>query len=508
MAYRDIQFVKGQGGRGRSLPGQDYVSGAIFYGTAPAGFSVNNIQKILSVSQAESLGILNNYNDETKASGSYLITAMGNTGDVIVITVNEPYIATDGTQQTKPVVLCTYTKLVTDTSIAILGASITAAINANTSSTGYSATFNTATITFVPRSGLGIALNTGTPIAATITGTIAGTITQFTGGSFSKQAIWHYHISEYFRLNPNGVLWTMITTSPSAQFAELYTLATYPAVAGSIRQVMIYDTTSKTASALCSAATAIHTQELALEVPSLNMPLSVLYTADIHALTLTGLTDLNTLAAYKCSIVIGQDGGGVGANLYLASGITISNIGACLGTVSLVAVSEDIGQLTTNVTDGVENNVVAFYNGALVAANNAAASQLAAQRYIFLVTYTGYAGSYWNDSHTACVSSSDYAYIEDNRTIDKALRGCRADLLPRLKSKFPVNPNGTPTNVTIELFTNNFPDLDAMVRDEDLSSYTVTMDDTQNITATGKVIVAVNLVSEAIGRNITVNIGF
>ena len=59
MALGDVTFVKGQGGLGRPLAGQDYVSGLIFYtsnGTLPSGFSTSNrVQAVFSVAQALSL---------------------------------------------------------------------------------------------------------------------------------------------------------------------------------------------------------------------------------------------------------------------------------------------------------------------------------------------------------------------------------------------------------------------------------------------------------------------
>ena len=53
-------------------------------------------------------------------------------------------------------------------------------------------------------------------------------------------------------------------------------------------------------------------------------------------------------------------------------------------------------------------------------------------RYIFLRTYDGLAGCFFNDNHTLDIPTSDYAYINDVRTMDKAVRGVRTYLLPKL----------------------------------------------------------------------------
>ena len=89
MALNDIVINKSQGGLGRPLSGSDYISGMVLYsGTLPSGFTTTyNKKQILSLAQAESLGILNDYSDETKATGKYVISAEGATGDTATITI-------------------------------------------------------------------------------------------------------------------------------------------------------------------------------------------------------------------------------------------------------------------------------------------------------------------------------------------------------------------------------------------------------------------------------------
>jgi hypothetical protein len=72
MSLPNITFVKGNGGLGRPLAGQDHFSGLIFYsGAFPSGFSSSNrIKKFLSVTDAEAAGIKADYSDETKSAGN------------------------------------------------------------------------------------------------------------------------------------------------------------------------------------------------------------------------------------------------------------------------------------------------------------------------------------------------------------------------------------------------------------------------------------------------------
>ena len=217
------------------------------------------------------------------------------------------------------------------------------------------------------------------------------------------------------------------------------------------------------------------------------------------------------LSANKVSSCIGQDGGGQGNFLYLTSGKSVTVIGSQLGITSLSKVSESIawvGQF--NMSNGVELEVLAFANGqALSAISDNAQSALNDKRHIFLKKFVGLSGSWFNDSHTAIVASSDYAYIENNRTIDKAIRGIYASLLPSLNSPLQLNANGTLSENTIAYLESQAGvNLDAMVRNTELSAYACTINPAQDVLATSKIIIAVRLVINGVARYIEVPIGF
>jgi phage tail sheath protein FI len=129
--------------------------------------------------------------------------------------------------------------------------------------------------------------------------------------------------------------------------------------------------------------------------------------------------------------------------------------------------------------------------------------------YIFLIKHSERAGTYFNDSHTATVVTSDYAFIESNRTIDKAIRGCRSFLLPDLNSPIFVNPDGTLTEDTIAGLKNSAARaLEQMERDGEISTFQVVINPTQDTISTGKVIITIKIVPVGVARNIEVNIGF
>ncbi len=502
MALNNVRFVLGQGGLGRPLAGQDYISGLVFYtATLPSGFSTSNrIKQFFSVQDAENAGILANYSDETQATATYLVTAVGTTGNTLTITVTEP--------GGKVVNLGTYTKVVADAAVADVATAIAAVINAGTATHGYTATVSTATVTIKARKGLGVFLNTGTPVTVTIVGTIAGTLTQFTGGVASLQAVWHYHIAEYFRIQPQGNLFVGFFAVPNPYtFSEIITLQNY--ANGLIRQVGIY----KDGAAFSAAdITAIH--GVCNTLVGQHKEIIALYAADISAVTdISTIADLSVLTANLCSAVISQDGAALGAQLYAAYGKSITTLGATLGAVALAKVSESIAWVQKfNISDGTECDTLAFANGKLFSDASITDNLLSAlqdKRYIFLRKFVGTAGSFFNENSSAISVASDYAYITDNRTIQKATRGVYTSLVPVLNGPITLNADGTLADTVVTyLETEAERNLAQMVRDGELSAEQVVVNPTQNILQTGLLVISVSLVPIGTARNIQVNIGF
>ena len=504
MSQAAITFNLNPNGLGQPPLGTDYIRGLQLYGTAPGSFGTTATQAVYSLSDAETKGITNNYSDETAATGTYEITTKGATGDTINITITEPNPNSTSTD----VDLGTYTIVSGDSTIALLGASLAAFINAGTYIHGYSATFNTATLTITARQGMGIALNSGSPITVTATGTHAGTTTQFSGGAYSKKAIWHYHISEYFRAYPNGKLWINFTSSPSSNFTELTTLVN--ASEGECKAIGVYSFTARTVAQVASDLTAM--QAIAVTAAAAYKWCNFIYAPNIAAVTdLSTLKNGQTYTNYYTNVCVGQDGDGAGAQLYVNSGVSISCIGNLLGTSSKAAVSQNIGEVGAfNLTDGTELAVPAFSNGSL--ASSLATSlldQLDGYRYIFLTTYTGYSGTFYNNDYSFCVQTSDYNTLSRNLTIGKAQRGVYSGTLPLLKSRLYLNADGTLTNTTSEQFRSaGYPALNQMVVDGDLSAQDIIVDPTQDVLSTNTVAETIKLLPVGIANYIEVNIGY
>lgn len=506
----DVKIEYGQGGLGRVANGEDHLSGLLlFTDAAPSGFSFGSSKQITSLKQAETLGIVADYSDETKATVPYVVETTGATGDKAVLTFTEP----DGTIVT----LCEYTVKSTETTSALQAAGIAAAINANTRVHGYTAAYTSGTFgTISARPGLGIFPN-GKDITYTKTGTIVvdSDGDHWAGGVASELAMWHYHISEYFRLNPAGnlrVLFSTITANPF-DFSEIRSIQSD--ATGKLRQVAVY--LANTGSFvdegdIPTAVNAIQTQCDTLQ--DLHQPLSVIVGTDIAVVTdLTVLEDLAAnCTAKNVSVTIGQDGAALGAALFAAAGYSTTNVGAILGAVSAAKVNEDIAWVRKfNMTNGVELATPAFANGQPVDMVGDAnlLDQLNNYRYIFLRTFVGVAGVYVNDNHTAIDETSDYAYINDNRTIDKANRSLYAAIVPELAGTLLLNSDGTLATTTLHTYKGlGDAALESMARNGEISAGEVSIDATQNVLQSNTLELVADVVPTGVARHIKIKLGF
>jgi hypothetical protein len=501
----NITFNYGQGGLGRPLTGEDFISGLMFVNSSlPSGFlSTDRIKKVFSLAEAEALGINKLYSDETKSTATYLVTTKATVADTLTLTC----ATIEGTVK----LINNYAFVTADAvSTSTTATAIAAQINLGTTTHGFTAIASTATVTITAVAGQGVFLNSGTPYVTIIIGALVGTLTQnVVAGIASKRAVEWYHVSEFFRLQPQGVIYiAYYATYDAANVALVRDYAN-----GTIRQVGVnHDFSTAFAT---SQVTALQT--VATDSETLYKPLSIVYNPEISGTaTLSALVDLTSLASKNVSVSIGQDGVAYGYKLWKATAKSIGSLGAVLGAVSASSVSESIAWVGKfNMSNGIELDTLMFgvnASGANVFYNNVADSQLTSLNnygYVFLRKLIGITGSYNTPPTTSTLSSNDFHFIYSNRTIDKATRGVRASLLPLLSSPIKLNSDGTLTDTTIAYFISQANiNLDAMVRDLELSDFEVTINTAQNVLATNNITVAVKLLPIGVADFITVNIGF
>ena len=316
----------------------------------------------------------------------------------------------------------------------------------------------------------------------------------------------HYQLSEIFRVNPKISLYVgLFQKGDSYTFAEIKTVQNF--AGGRIRQMAVWCGDKELAP---EDITAI--QGVADALDGVNAPLSVLYAPKVASVK--GLsTEIAGSNQCRVSVVISQAGSGRGAELFAdetnkSAKSSVSTIGVILGLLSKAAVHQSISWVK-NFPTGV--SIPAFGDGTLYRnLDNALVEQLDAARYIFLVTHVGQAGSYVNDSHTMDAAISDYAMIENVRTMDKAVRGIRTYLTPELGGNVYVDAGSgklQPYSVT-HLETTANKALEEMEKAGELSGFKVEIDPEQDVLSTSTVEIVIKQVSVGVMRRIKVKIGY
>lgn len=229
--------------------------------------------------------------------------------------------------------------------------------------------------------------------------------------------------------------------------------------------------------------------------------------------TAAAALDLRTLASKGVSVVIAADKS-------ISEGDALFNgyaaVGDVLGITSFAAVSQNIGELSeefnlTNVAQEVFITAGLSSNKPLSDYSDTELDALHDKGYIFGDTNPGEVGFWLNDSSTCIALTSDFAYKENNRTINKAIKLARKALQPRIKSRIYVDPDTGKIAATDakELETLTRGALKPMLNDGDLSGgIDAYVNPDQNILSTSVLNVELTFVPVAIGRQIKLTIGF
>ncbi len=317
----------------------------------------------------------------------------------------------------------------------------------------------------------------------------------------------HYHLSELYRINPAVSLYVGIFEKPQGDnmtFAEIKTVQNF--ADGRIRQIGVW-----CGDRVPSEDDLVAIQGQADTLEAQGAELSVVYAPKV-----ANVKQISTKLAGggKCrvSVVIGQAGSGVGAELYKdkanAAKASVSGLGVVLGLISKAKVHQCIAWVKEFPT-GI--SLPAFGDGTLLRdLDKALVEQLDTARYLFFVTQQGQSGSYMNDSHTMDSAISDYASIESVRTMDKGARGVRAYLIPELGGNVYVDADtGKLASYTVaHLETVAGHALEDMEKAGELSGYKAEIDPDQDVAASSTVDIVLKKVAVPVMRHVRIKIGF
>jgi hypothetical protein len=191
-------------------------------------------------------------------------------------------------------------------------------------------------------------------------------------------------------------------------------------------------------------------------------------------------------------------------------------VGDVLGIASLAAISQNIGERAPefnlqNVAESMFLTAGLSSNALIGTYTSAQLDTLHDKGYIFPEQVAGLDGFFLNDSHSATPIDGDYAYLENNRVIDKALRLARLALLPNVNSRLLVESG---TGKLSAADKSRLEDLatgavEPMFVDGDISGPAdCWIDPEQDLLSTSELIVQLKIVPVAIGRAIVLKVGF
>jgi hypothetical protein len=310
----------------------------------------------------------------------------------------------------------------------------------------------------------------------------------------------YYQIQQFFRMNPSGDLYIMATEAASYPDIAKKAMDMQELANGNIRQMAIIFS-GETKFSVTEATVTIAQTKAAISYKNY-MPFEVILEGKgFDADTAPSLAELN---AENVSVVVAMD-------VEKAKLVTYKNtaaVGMALGAISRAKVSENIAWIEKFNLTG-EGFAKAGFVGGQEIKTLGTLSTLNEKRYIFAKTHTGLAGVYFNDSHTCTSETSDFAYVESNRTINKATRLLRTALLPKLASPVLVDIDGKlPQSVSKSFEGLCRAALEGMVANQEVSAFDVYVDPKQNILATSELRVKAEITPIGTARKIMVDLGF
>lgn len=327
-----------------------------------------------------------------------------------------------------------------------------------------------------------------------LTSTAAVEALGFTAAYDANEAVLlHHHVSEFFRLAPNGTLKLVVTEKATAKlyFESAVAKASWRAHTDVKRIGFVYNAD-------------VLALDLDQEINACQLFINDLFADKIYlnGIYLEGRNlgkaaiNRRTLTAGKVSVVIAQDPAIASLDAVYAH---YAAVGSILGSRAVRKVNENLGsvdvinkpnarkgEITYPLTDSLQGLWLsaALSDGTPVSSlTDVEKKTLTANAYIYAGTFQGFAGVYLNGEPTCIAISSDYSTGENNGVWDKAALGIRNALLPKVRGWFQRNPTTgalKDTSITDLENTGKKP-LQAMLVAAEISGYDLVIPAGQNL---------------------------
>lgn len=333
----------------------------------------------------------------------------------------------------------------------------------------------------------------------------------------------HHHIKEFFRMNPDGSLYVRLVTQGTSledmcDKANTNVRSLIEDAQGDVFQVgVVLNPTAVYTPTLSGGldqdvqAAITKAQALSDEQRGLKRPVVILIEGRSFNGTVASADDLRALECPDVLVTVAADNDISGSD-------TIFNgyaaVGTSLGAISKARVSENIGWTANfNIEDKLTASMinVGLSNNALASTlSEADIENLTEKGFIVARNYPGQTGAYFNDFPSCDLASSDYAFGENRRTINKAIILAYNALFPRINAPILIDPTtgkmDPSTGKAIEAEVK--AELGVLVQESDASGVDANVDLDQDVQATGKVVVKIVIVAIATGRELQIELGF
>jgi hypothetical protein len=329
----------------------------------------------------------------------------------------------------------------------------------------------------------------------------------------ANDVLLYEHIKEFFRINSNGILWLLVVAK-TVTFADMVdkSIATNAKkllidANGDINQLGVaFNPAVASASDVELLAAIPKAQLLAVEEYELHRPVHIVLEG--KGFDSTSVTNLHTLNVPNVSVMVGQSKAVAGTSAHTTR---YGAVGTLLGAISLASVNENIGWVRKFPLLGDNLQDFSIMNVDSLTITESLKNDLNDKGYIFFNRPARKTNIYFNDSHTGAELTSDFLYIENNRTINKATRIIYDALIDDLNSPINVDPTTgfIPAEVVKAMETlGNKAINDLMLKQGELSGFTFTINEEQNILSTSELETELTLTPTGTARTITVKIGF
>lgn len=329
----------------------------------------------------------------------------------------------------------------------------------------------------------------------------------------------HYHIDEFFRLNPDGTLYVVLADGS-------FTDAMLQAIIRSNTDIRGIGIARNNITPVVDFSAYIGGyQNLVDSLKAEHIYVdAVLVEGNVFsdATAVAAYDDLRTEDAPNVSVIAVQD---PAIRALKAAYEGMAAIGSALGMLSVRGVNEQLGSVNINnkpnyakgdSTYPLTNNgrgrwlSAVLQNGVAVSSlSTSEKTALTTKGYVFAGSYAGLAGVFFSSSPTCTLASSDYAYIENNRVWNKAARALRQALLPRVKGNLLKDADTGNIRATevkeLEQLGKNA--LAAMEASEEISGSDVYIDPSQNPQEDTPLVVKAQVVANGIIYDISVDLG-